>query len=70
MNYKYLAVFLICLFSLTLLTGCYSMSDVETKAYAIAIGIDKSNVSSLRITIQFAVLNSAESSMRFITKLK
>ena len=53
---------IICFFSLFTLTGCYISRGVEDNAYAIALGIDNSDSHDLRISIQFAVLNSAETS--------
>lgn len=56
----YLLLIIICILSLFIFTGCTNSSGVEDKAYAIALGIDKSNTHSFKITIQFAVLNSSE----------
>lgn len=62
MKVKYLLLILICLLSLTMLTGCYNISGIENKAYAIALGIDKSDTQQLKLSIQFAVLSGSSSS--------
>lgn len=53
---------IICFFSLFSLTGCNSQNGIESKAYAIALGLDSSDTHNLKISIQFAVLNSSETS--------
>ena len=56
MRIKVFLLLLICSISIFLFTGCSSSRGIEDKAYAIALGID------VKISIQFAVLNSSESS--------
>lgn len=62
MKVKYWLLILICLLSLIMLTGCYNISGIENKAYAIALGIDKSDTQQLKLSIQFAVLSGSDSS--------
>ncbi len=61
MRIKVFLLLLICSISLFLFTGCSSSKGIEDKAYAIALGIDTSDTHDLKISIQFAVLNSSES---------
>lgn len=53
---------LISILSLLLFTGCSRVRGVEDMAYAIALGIDPSDSHNFKISIQFAILNSSESS--------
>ena len=61
---KFIAIILINIFSLSLLTGCYSAQGIETLAYSVAIGIDKGENDKIKLSLQFALLseNSGESS--------
>lgn len=60
MKFKQIAFILIlCLF---FLTGCSSLSDIETKAYVIALGIDNSETNNIKLSLQIAVLSSSGSS--------
>lgn len=61
MKIKVYLLMLICFLSIFMLTGCYNIRGVESKAYAIALGIDSSDTHSLKLTIQFAVLDSSKS---------
>ena len=61
MKLKYIFTILILLCSLFLLTGCYDSFDVETLAYAVAIGIDKIDTDSIRLTVQIASPSSSSS---------
>lgn len=54
MNFKYIFITLILLCSLFFFTGCYDAINVETLAYAVAIGIDKIDNESIRLTVQIA----------------
>ena len=62
MKSKIYLLIMICFFSLFSLTGCNTQNGIENKAYAIALGLDVSDTHNLKIAIQFAVLNSSESS--------
>ena len=62
MKIKYILIIIILLFSLFALSGCYDASSVETLAYAIAIGIDKSNNNTIKLTMQFAIPETSDSS--------
>ena len=62
MKVKIYLLMLICSLAIFLLTGCYYVQGVEAKAYAIALGIDVSDTHNLKLTVQFAVLNSSKSS--------
>ena len=62
MRIKVFLLLLICSISIFLFTGCSSSRGIEDKAYAIALGIDTSDTHDVKISIQFAVLNSSESS--------
>ena len=62
MRIKLFLLLLICSISIFLFTGCSSSRGIEDKAYAIALGIDTSDTHDVKISIQFAVLNSSESS--------
>lgn len=61
MRIKVFLLLLICSISIFLFTGCSSSKGIEDKAYAIALGIDTSDTHDVKISIQFAVLNSSES---------
>lgn len=61
MKLKYIFTILILLCTLFLLTGCYDSIDVETLAYAVAIGIDKIDNDSIRLTVQIASPSSSSS---------
>ena len=61
MNIKYTILIFILLFSLFYLTGCYDARGIETLAYAVALGIDKGDNDTIKLTIQFAVPTSAGS---------
>lgn len=62
MRIKVFLLVLICSITIFLFTGCSSSRGIEDKAYAIALGIDTSDTHDVKISIQFAVLNSSESS--------
>ena len=62
MRIKVFLLLLICSITIFLFTGCSSSRGIEDKAYAIALGIDTSDTHDVKISIQFAVLNSSESS--------
>lgn len=62
MRIKVFLLLLICSITTFLFTGCSSSRGIEDKAYAIALGIDTSDTHDVKISIQFAVLNSSESS--------
>ena len=62
MNIKYVFLILILLISLICLTGCYDSRGIETLAYVVALGIDKSDNNAIRLTLQFAVPSSSDSS--------
>lgn len=62
MRIKVFLLLLICSISIFFFTGCSSSRGIEDKAYAIALGIDTSDTHDVKISIQFAVLNSSESS--------
>jgi len=54
MNRKIAFILLLMILS-TLLTACYDSREIDDKAYAIALGLDKGATNYLRMTIQFAV---------------
>ena len=58
---KYLLIFILILSSF-LLTGCNNAEGVETKAYVIAMGIDKGTVKELKLSLQIATLSGSNSS--------
>ena len=62
MKIKYVFLILILLFSLVCLSGCYDSRGIETLAYVVALGIDKSDNNTIRLTLQFAVPTSSDSS--------
>lgn len=62
MKIKYFIIILILLFSLLFLSGCYDSNGIETLAYAVAIGIDKGTENTLKLTMQFVVPTSSDSS--------
>lgn len=62
MNLKYIFIILILICSLFCLTGCYDSINVETLAYVVAIGIDKVDNSSIRLTVQIASPSSSKES--------
>lgn len=61
MKIKYIFLILILLLSMFCLSGCYDARGVETLAYAVALGIDKSADDTIRLTLQFAVPTSSDS---------
>ena len=62
MKFKYIFLILILLLCMLLLSGCYDARGIETLAYAVALGIDKSNDNTIRLTLQFAVPSASDSS--------
>lgn len=62
MKFKYIMLILILFFSLFCLSGCYDARGIETFAYAVAMGIDKIDNDTIRLTIQFAVPTASDSS--------
>lgn len=62
MKFKIIFLILILLCSLLCLSGCYDARGLETLAYVVALGIDKSNNDTIRLTLQFAVPTSSDSS--------
>ncbi len=62
MKFKYIFLILILLLSLFCLSGCYDARGIETLAYAVALGIDKSSDDTIHLTLQFAVPTSSDSS--------
>ena len=62
MKLKIVFIIIILILSLILLSGCYDANSVETLAYAVAIGIDKAENNSIKLTIQFAVPTTSDSS--------
>lgn len=54
MNWKISFILLFMLLS-TLLTSCYDNREIDDKAYAIALGLDKGETNHLRMTLQFAI---------------
>ncbi len=57
---KFLLI-LISLSCLCLLTGCYDSDGIETKAYVIAVGIDKGEHDTLKLSLQIAILSGSDS---------
>ena len=62
MIFKKFLFVLILVFCLITLSGCYDANSVETLAYAVAIGIDKVQEGVIKLTIQFAVPATSDSS--------
>lgn len=62
MKLKIIFIIIILILSLIPLSGCYDANSVETLAYAVAIGIDKAENNSIKLTAQFAVPKSSDSS--------
>jgi len=62
MKYKSTLLIIFIILSLIPLSGCYDANSVETLAYAVAIGIDKAENDSIKLTLQFAVPKSSDSS--------
>jgi len=60
MKYGKLILILIC--SVFFLTGCYDSGGIETKAYVIALGIDKTETNNIKLSMQIAILNDTQSS--------
>jgi len=61
MQKRVFIIIIILIFCAYTLTGCYSAEALETLAYAVAIGIDKGENDKIRLSLQFAVLNSSNS---------
>lgn len=57
---KYKSLFLILILCLFFLTGCSSSAGVETRAYVIAVGIDKGETKAIKLSLQIAVLSSSD----------
>ncbi len=57
------AVFVLTIISIILInfTGCYSAEGLETLAYAVAIGIDKSDNNKIKLSLQFAIPSNSSS---------
>lgn len=62
MKIRYIILILILLCSLFCLSGCYDARGIETFAYAVAIGIDKSGDNTIKLTFQFAVPTASDTS--------
>ncbi len=62
MKLKIIFIIIILITSLFILTGCYDANSVETLAYAVAIGLDKVQDNTIKLTIQFAVPTTSDSS--------
>lgn len=62
MKIKYIFLILILLFSMFCLSGCYDARGIETLAYAVALGIDKSSDNTIHLTLQFAVPSASDTS--------
>lgn len=62
MKIRYFFLILILLCSLFCLSGCYDYRGIESLAYVVALGIDKVDNNSIRLTLQFAVPSSSDSS--------
>lgn len=54
MKNKYFCFFLITVFMLFSLTGCYDANSIEASYYIVAIGIDKGKDSIYNLSIQIA----------------
>lgn len=54
MKIKYIFITLILICSLFCFTGCYDAINVETLAFAVALGIDKIDDNSIRLSVQIA----------------
>ena len=52
-------IVLILIFCLFFLTGCSSLSDIEAKAYVIALGVDNGESNNIKLSLQIAVLSSS-----------
>ena len=62
MTIKKIIIIIILILSMIFLSGCYDANSVETLAYAVAIGIDKVQDNVIKLTIQFAVPKTSDSS--------
>jgi len=62
MKLKFLFIIIVLILCLFVLSGCYDANSVETLAYAVAIGIDKAEENVIKLTIQFAVPATSDSS--------
>lgn len=52
-------IVLILIFCFFFLTGCSSLSDIEAKAYVIALGVDNGESNNIKLSLQIAVLSSS-----------
>ena len=62
MKIKKIFIIIFLILSMIFLSGCYDANSVETLAYAVAIGIDKVQDNVIKLTIQFAVPRTSDSS--------
>lgn len=59
---KAITILLIIMFCLFTLSGCYDAESLETLAYAVAIGIDKGQNDTIRLSLQIAIASDDSSS--------
>jgi len=53
-------ILIIILFCLLFLSGCSAETGVESKAYVIAMGLDKGETEKLKLSLQIAILNGQD----------
>lgn len=61
-NFKYIFLIIVLCFSIFPLSGCYDSRGIENLGYAVALGIDEGTKDKIKLTFQFATLNSSDSS--------
>lgn len=59
---KYIILFCVLIFSLSSLSGCYDAEGIEALGYVVAIGLDKGTSNTLKLSLQFAILEGSSSS--------
>ena len=57
--YKYFSIFIV-LLGLLFLTGCTNANGVETKAYVVALGVDKGTSDKFKLSLQVAILSGSD----------
>lgn len=60
--FKIVVILIIVIIFSTFFTGFYSIQSIDDLAYAVAIGIDSSDIETIRLTLQFTKPNSTQES--------
>ena len=61
MNKVYIIIFVFLIFFSISVSGYYDSMGLDTMAYVVAIGLDKGKSNTLKLSVQFALLNNSGS---------